>query len=204
MNKTTQSGFTLYELMITVAIVGVVLAIGVPNMRSYSQNSRMTATANDLHAMFHMARSEAPRAKSTITVCASTNAMTAAATCSGGNDWDKGFIAFIDTDGDLVRDTGGLDPETVLRSHPAIQEGVTLTVENNAAYFSFAPSGLGVTVGGNTPLTRVLMCDERGNIQVGAKSAARLLVVTPLGRATVVRDKAVIAGAITQMGASCP
>lgn len=203
MNKTTQSGFTLYELMITLSIVGVVLAFGVPNMRAYSQNSRMTATANDLHAALHMARSEAPRAKSNITVCASTNAL-AAATCSGGNDWDQGFIVFTDTDGDIVRDTGGLDPETVLRASGPIADGVTLTVENNATYFMFGPSGRGRTVGGNTPLSRIALCDERGNVQVGAGSAARVLVITPLGRATVVRDQGVIADALSDMGASCP
>lgn len=203
MNKTTQSGFTLYELMIAVAIVGVVLAIGVPNMRAYSQNSNMTATANDLHAALHMARSEAPRAKSNITVCASTDAL-AAATCSGGNDWDDGFIVFVDTDGNAVRDTSTGTTETVLRVNGPAKDGVTLNVENNATYFMFGPSGQGRTVVGKTPLSRIALCDERGNIQVGGKSAARVLVITPLGRATVVRDKGVIGTALTAMGASCP
>ena len=63
MNKTNQNGFTLYELLITMLIVGVVLTFGVPNMLQFTQNSRMTSTANDLHPAFHLARSEsaAPR-----------------------------------------------------------------------------------------------------------------------------------------------
>ena len=77
MKNNKQTGFTLYELLITVLIVGVILALGVPNLRQFTQNSRMTSAANDLNSAFHLARSEASRAKTSITVCASANSMTA-------------------------------------------------------------------------------------------------------------------------------
>ena len=83
MKNKTQTGFTLYELLTTMLIVGVVLAIGVPNMQSFRQNSRMTAAANNLHSSFHLARSEAARSKSSITICASGDSMTATPTCGG-------------------------------------------------------------------------------------------------------------------------
>ena len=51
MNPRNQTGFTLYELLTTMTIIGVVLAIGVPNMASFRQSSRMTSTANDLHSV---------------------------------------------------------------------------------------------------------------------------------------------------------
>jgi type IV fimbrial biogenesis protein FimT len=201
MNKTTQKGFSLYELMITVLIVGVVLSVGIPNMREYRQNSRMTATANDLHAAFHLARSEASRAKTNITVCASANSMTPGADCGG--TWDQGYIVFVDTDGNIA--TGGVN-ETIIRAHPVIREGVTLKVANNANYFSFAATGLGRgNVGGNLALTQVVMCDDRGNVTAaGGNSAARLFVATPLGRATIQRDKAMIQTVLDDLGASCP
>lgn len=201
MDKRTQSGFTLYELLITVLIVGVVLAYGIPNMLAYNQNGRMTSTANDLHAAFHMARTEASRAKTNITICPSANSMTAGANCGG--TWDQGYIVFVDTDGDISR-AGAT--ETVLRAHPAIEEGVSLAVANDANYFSFASTGVGrPAVGGNTALSQVVMCDERGNIiAAGGNSAGRLFVATPLGRATIVRDINAIDAALTAMGKSCP
>ena len=58
MKQRIQRGFTLYELMVTLAVVGVVLVIGVPNLGAYRQNARMTSTANDLHSAFHLARTE--------------------------------------------------------------------------------------------------------------------------------------------------
>ena len=62
MDKRLHMGFTLYELMITVAIIALILAFGVPNLREFTLNSRMTSTANDLQAAFMLARTEAARA----------------------------------------------------------------------------------------------------------------------------------------------
>lgn len=184
MNKTSQKGFTLYELMITLTIVGIVMAVGVPNMIAYSQNSRMTATANDLHAAFHFARSEASRAKTFITICASSDSMEASPTCTG--NLEDGYIVFLDLDGDITVDTD----DTILRTEPAQPDGVIMNVANNAKYFGFAGTGLGRgQVGSNAALTQVVMCDKRGNIPAaGGSSAARLFLATPLGRATIQRD----------------
>lgn len=201
MDKRTQSGFTLYELLITVLIVGVVLSYGIPNMLQFNQNGRMTATANDLHAAFHLARSESSRAKTNITVCPSPNATAAAANCGG--TWNQGFIVFVDEDGDLNR-AGAT--ETVLRAHGPIPASLTLAIAGDATYFSYSSTGLGrPNVGGNTAVSQVVMCDERGTITAaGGNSAARLFVATPLGRATVFRDKALVDAALVTMGKTCP
>lgn len=197
----SQAGFTLYELMITLVIAGVVLSFGMSNLTEYTKNSRMTATANDLHAAFFMARSESSRGKTNITICGSATPMAANADCDG--TWEQGYIVFIDTDGDLAR-VGAT--ETILRSHDAIESGVTLAIANAATYFSFASSGLGRgNVGGVPAVTQIVMCDERGNvIAAGGNSAARLFVATPLGRATILRDMTLIENALTNMGLTCP
>jgi prepilin-type N-terminal cleavage/methylation domain-containing protein len=201
MDKKTKSGFTLYELMITVTIVGIVLALGIPNFRQFLQNSRMTSTANDLHAAFHMARSESSRAKSNITICASANSMTSAANC-GGN-WGEGYIVFVDTNGDLNRSGA---TENVLRAQPGTAKGVTIAVADDATYFSYASTGLGrANVGDKPAMSQVVMCDERGNVRAaGGSSAARLFIVTPLGRATIFRDETLIDNALAVMGKTCP
>ena len=201
MKITRQWGFTLYEQMITLAIVGVVLAIGVPNMVAYSQNSRMTSTANDFHAAFHLARSEASRAKTFITICASSNSMTANPTCTG--NWDEGYIVFVDLDGNVQKDSAD---ESLLRRQAALPEGVELRVVDDARYFGFAGTGLGRgQVGANAALSQVVMCDERGNVTAaGGNSAARLFVATPLGRATIQRDKAMIQQVLDDNTLTCP
>jgi type IV fimbrial biogenesis protein FimT len=201
MDKQSQQGFTLYELMITVMVVAVVLTFGIPNLTAFTQNSRMTATANDLHAAFQMARSEAARARTNITICASADPMGAGSDCDG--TWDQGYIVFIDDDGNRAR--AGAN-ETVLRAHPAADSGVMLRIANNASYFMYASTGLGrLDTGGNPAVSQIVVCDQRGNIKAaGGNSAARLFVATPLGRATILRDMGLIGNALTAMGQACP
>jgi prepilin-type N-terminal cleavage/methylation domain-containing protein len=199
MDKRRQQGFTLYELMITLMVVAIILSFGIPNLRSFTLNSRITGTANDLHAAFMMARTEAAHAKTNVTICASADPMGAA---SCGGTWEQGYVVFIDDDADQVRDAG----EAILRSQPGVDTGVMLRVADAATYFMYAPSGLGrLDAGGNPPLSQVVICDERGNGDgPSGGSTARLFVSTPLGRATIVRDKAMVGAALTAMGATCP
>jgi len=191
MKKRTQTGFTLYEVLTTMLIVGIVLSFGIPNMQSFRQNSRMTAAANELHSSFHLARTEATRAKTPITICASANSMAALPICSGG--LEAGWVIFEDTDGDITVDAG----EAVLRRFPAIENDIVIkTIDTGPDdYFSFASTGLGrVDPTGVVPLAKMVLCDPRGNVTGGGgKSTARVLIVTPLGRAMVLADEAQVA-----------
>lgn len=205
MNNNKQTGFTLYELLITVLIVGVILALGIPNLRQFTQNSRMTSAANDLTSAFHLARSEASRAKATITICASANSMSPEANCGGS--WDQGYIVFVDAPagaGDIARTD--FANETILRAYPKSPEGVMMAVANDASYFSYAATGLGrQSPGDGPPVSQIVLCDARGNVTAaGGNSAARLLNATPLGRASILRDKTMITSALTAMSKSCP
>ena len=202
MKKRTQSGFTLYELLVTMLIVGVVLTLGIPNLSDFTRNSRITGTSNDLHASFLMARSESARAKTNITICASSNSMDAGSNCQG--TWDQGYIVFVDENFDLDRSGA---TETVLRAHPAVSEGVTLTVANDATYFMYAATGLGrQDAGFSAAVTQVIICDQRGVVETSKDfSAGRLFVATPLGRATVIRDFTMVDNALTAMACkTCP
>ncbi len=185
MTNRNQSGFTLYELLITIVIIGIVLSFGIPNFGVFTQNSRITSTANDLHSSFFLGRSEAARSKSNITICASNNSM-GAATCTGGT-FDDGWIIFVDLNGDIQR--AGVD-ENVLRRHPPVDDAIDISMNPGATFFSFAPTGLGRgDQSGFTAIQTAVICDGRGNVvAAGGNSAARFLVVTPIGRATVLRD----------------
>ncbi len=197
-----QAGFTLYELMITLVIAGVVLSFGMSNLSEFTKNGRMTATANDLHAAFFMARSESSRGKTNITICASATPMAANADCDG--TWEQGYIVFVDSI--LPSVSRDLVNEPILRRHDALETGVSLAVVNNALYFGYASSGLGRGNINNVPaVTQIVMCDERGNvIAAGGNSAARLFVTTPLGRATILRDMARIQSVLDSNGLTCP
>ncbi len=187
MKTRKQQGFTLYELLITIVIVAILMSIGIPSFRTFTRNSEMAAAVNDLLGSFTVARSEAARAKQNISICASSDSMTATPSCTG--EFEDGWIVFVDTDGDVQLDAG----EALLRSHPALPDRITITTTGQGDYFSYGPNGQGR--GQVSPLppptTSAVFCDDRGNEATTANtSAARVLRVLPIGRATVLRTVA--------------
>ncbi len=52
MNGTKRAGLMIYELPITMLLIGIFLSAGVPGMRPFFQKSRMTGTADDLKSGF--------------------------------------------------------------------------------------------------------------------------------------------------------
>lgn len=197
MKNRYQQGFTLYELLTTIMIIGVIMAIGVPNMAEFTQNSRLTSTSNDLLSSFYIGRSEAARSKSNITICASANSLDPAAACGG--TFTDGWIIFVDLNGDLVHDAPA---ETIIKAFPPVATGVTVTTAANANYFAFAGTGLGRgDVGGLPSFTTAMICDSRGvDTAPGGRATARRMVATPIGRATIISDKQMILNA----GGVCP
>jgi len=197
MKKRQQRGFTLYELLVTIMIIGVIMAIGVPNMAEFTQNSRLTSTSNDMLSSFYIARSEAARSKSNITICASANSLDPAAACGG--TFNDGWIIFVDLNGDLVHDAPA---ESIVKAFPPVATGVVITTAANANYFAFAGTGLGRgDVGGNPAFSTAMICDSRGvDTAPGGRATARRMVATPIGRATIISDKQMILNA----GGVCP
>ncbi|MGI9221135.1 MAG: GspH/FimT family pseudopilin [Woeseiaceae bacterium] len=200
MRHTAENGFTIYELMITILIVGIVLALGLPNLGVFKKDNRISVTINDLQNTFRVARSEAVRAKANVTICASDNSQSPDAGCGGR--WHNGYIAFVDIDGNLARD--GAD-ETLLKAIPAVADGVRLVVADDAKYFGITPAGTGRgQLGAHAAVSQIVVCDERGPVESSrGRSAAHLFVATPLGLATTTHEYVAVSGALQQMNKSC-
>jgi type IV fimbrial biogenesis protein FimT len=200
-----QRGFTLMELMVVLAVVGVIMGFAVPNFSLYIRNSRLTGAANDLLASVVMARTEAIKRQLPVGVCATANPNTANPACSGATAtaFRQGWIVWVDADNDWVPDNTVNEP--ILERHPALD--TSLTVRSNASrrlrYLStgFA-SGAG-PFGANT--TNIAMCDARGtDPTVAGLSAARALRITATGRPRVTKIQADVDAALAVINASCP
>lgn len=91
-------GFTLVELMITVTVVAIVLAIAYPSFVDLIRSNRVSSGANELIASVMLARTEAIRSPGGAAVCPSADG----ASCDVGGDWNNGWIIFQDRDSDGV------------------------------------------------------------------------------------------------------
>jgi type IV fimbrial biogenesis protein FimT len=191
-----QHGFTLLELLTTVAVAGVLMAVAVPNMRDFLRNGRLTSAANDLLRSTQTARSEAVKRQQTIAVCATSNPAASAPVCSYSNF--RGWIVFVDTNGDWQANS----TEAVLERHDLLDSSVTIKNDNDGIV-SYSPSGFANPAGTKTPARNVVICDVRGNQSVGLASAARTLLIDATGRARVGKSTSDVATAIALTG-SCP
>lgn len=212
METKAQQGFTLYELLVTLIVVGVLFGIGVPNLIGMIRDNRMAAAANDIVSMIYAARSEAVKEQRLVTLCVSANPEAATPICGlapGTND--RGFVVFVDdADGDGIDPTDGnlvVDPgERIVLQRAAA--GGTLNLFANgggaSAFISYAPNGfVAPGPGGVGSLNTILLCDERGNLDIGGRSAARVINVSVIGRPQMMRDVADVTTATTANGWTC-
>ncbi len=79
-------GFTLIELMVTIAVAAILVALALPSFRNLIVNSRLNGVASDMVDFVSFARSESIKRNSTIQLCRADNS--AATTCAGSSgDW---------------------------------------------------------------------------------------------------------------------
>ena len=200
MNTTKQRGFTLFEMLVTLLVAGIIFGLGVPNLLEFSRNNRMAGTANDMLTAVMLARSETVKQRVPVTICTSPNPIAASPTCSpDASGTNGGYIVWVDEDEDAVVDGG----ETVLFQR---DDPLDITVFGNNGYVHFAANGnLADIAGEGASATQILFCDARGNVSAsGSLSAARALRISPTGRAEVLNEVAEIAPIVTSLGVACP
>lgn len=105
-----EKGFTLIELMITIALLAILLFVAVPNFSGFVASSRLAASKELLISSISLARSEAIKRGDRVAVCRTTDGATCAGTsqAAGNEDWSEGWLVFLDTDDDQTVDADEL------------------------------------------------------------------------------------------------
>jgi type IV fimbrial biogenesis protein FimT len=145
-NRNKYSGFTLVELIVTLTIAGILLALVVPSFFTFLASNRLTTQANELMADLNMARSEAVKRANNAGVCASNGGTS----CSG--TWQNGWIVFVDGDNSRTWTSG----DTVLRIHEPLAGNVAMN--SSASIVVFNASGL---LANDTGIGNYTLCNSR-------------------------------------------
>ena len=178
-NSTRENGFTLFDLLITLAIAAIITTIGIPSFRTVLENQRMTSATNELVMSLNLTKSEAIKRVKYVSICKSADG----ATCGGvGSEWNDGWIVFVNA---TSANLGFVDVgDEVIRVFPALSTQTTLTASGTVQNFlSIRPSGtIGSAVANMTGT--LTLCDERG------ADSARGVVVQASGQWRVSYDQA--------------
>ncbi|WP_225764129.1 GspH/FimT family pseudopilin [Stenotrophomonas sp. Marseille-Q4652] len=95
MRRIRTAGFTLVELMVTIAIVAILAAIAFPNFEYTLRSNRVATTTNELIGSLALARSEAIRNPTGAAICPSANGTS----CDASGAWGDGWAVWIDLNG---------------------------------------------------------------------------------------------------------
>jgi type IV fimbrial biogenesis protein FimT len=223
MNLHPQRGFTLWELLMTLLVAGILIGIGVPNVMEFQRNGMMIAAANDLVTAVLVARTEAVKRQAPVGLCLTDDATAATPTCASGaiGNSTRGFIVWVDENNDLNADgtrdltdatdgNGVVDTDELILTR-TVAPGGSIRLSANCGYLSFRPTGFTRDVAGLCTVTpRVfLYCDDRGRRRAaGDLSAARAIRIPAPGRSEMVQEvadiAALIAGPLTAVAPTCP
>jgi len=165
--RQNSSGYSLYELIITIGLVALVMSLGLPSFGNILANHRLKAEVDALFHAVHLARKESVMRRRAVTLCPSLDGQN----CEPQFDWSDGWIMFVNLDRDTpaVRDSD----EPLLQRYSGISHN---KVTANRRSFSFRTTALRATNG------TFIFCDK------ARQAAPRALIVSYTGRPRVARQ----------------
>jgi len=179
-----QSGFTLIELLVVLAIAVIILTTAIPSFQSFIQSNRISSTAYNFVSTLNLARSEAVKRGSLVTVCKSKDEDTC--TFDADRGWEQGWIVFVDSDASGDHDAG----EELIRVSGGVKGAISISAQSEVdKKISYLSSGfIQGPSGGTLDSTKssLIICDSHS-----FNNSTRMITISSAGsvRSVLAADK---------------
>ena len=137
------NGFTLIEMLITVSVASLLLAIAVPSFESLISQSSLMSSTDDLTSSIRVARSEAIKRGERSAICPSARPLESSPSCDRSVSWAAGWIVFIDGNENGARDTSEEVIVQMGKRPPALSMEID-SILGDSLVFSVAGHSIGV------------------------------------------------------------
>jgi type IV fimbrial biogenesis protein FimT len=184
----SQRGFTLIELMVTIALVAILATLAAPSFQQTIASSRLTTATNDLYTSLVQARSEAIKQGERVTVCKSDT--TTSCSSDVTTTWSVGWITFVDGTRTTAAsvDTG----ETVRYVVQAMDSSIVIRGNSDMAnYVSYSPDGQSKSMTNGFLVGKLQICSTSAALT--NDNRARLITINIAGRATISKPTGIAA-----------
>lgn len=171
-----RDGFTLIELVVTICILGIALALAIPSLMSFINKNKKDAGREELISALSLTRSSAITAGSWATICGSNDSGTQCS--SSKSDWSHGWLVFLDANRNSLIDTA----EQVISTKDSVAGN--LTVNTSLSHITYDNQGLAEGY-----KTTFLFCSK-----VTSNDKLIAITVTNFGRFREARDDDQVAG----------
>ena len=162
--RARDSGYSLLELMMTIAVAAMILTLGLPSFSALKARNAQRVEINALFHAVHLARKGSIMRKQVVSLCPTADGLT----CNPGRDWSGGFLVFENSDRDEPPELD--DGEILLYRHLA---SPTVKIAANRRGFTLRATFLRATNG------TLVVCDRADRV------SPRALVISYTGRPRV-------------------
>ncbi len=162
--RPSDRGFTVIELMVAIAVLAILVALAVPNFNDATLSARLSGFANSLVASAQVARGEAIKRNTTITLCTSTDG----ATCAASGGWEQGWIVVNEA----------TVPAIVIQHQQALPSEFKVTEAGGAEELSFPATVVGTTNATLTVCRSTPVGSEERVVTISGTGSAYVTITT--------------------------
>ena len=181
-----QRGFTLVEMMVTIAVLVILASLAVPGLQAFTTRSGMNAIRDDFSIALQRARLDAISRNTCVSICQLAEGKTDACVTTAQEGWQGGWLVYVNAACSSTLPTAALSNAEIISVRQAGDARFQLIEKDPEGHVTFDARGaqIGQWFSGYTkdaqytavdanPLARAIVVNAQGRVSVAKYEPAK-------------------------------